>query len=313
MYEERKPSYGIIIGRFQVDTLHDGHKELFRQVKSLHHRVFVFLGVSAFSFTQRNPLDFLSRKQMIENAFPDVTCLALPDMRTDEAWSKELDTRIDEVCKFGHRVLYGSRDAFINRYSGKNACVPLVLNCSPDVSSTHVRQVISDTVRDSADFRAGMIHAVTNRFPQVMSTVDIAIMNSTLENTCLVHKTVDVTPAGQVLWRFPGGFVDPRKDKSRKRAAVREAFEETGLEVHSPEYINSFPVPDWRLIGEDDEIITDFFIGQNDSGVCHSRDDVSIAKWFPVAGVASSMIVHEHHMLLDALVTYIQDINNQGE
>ncbi len=45
-----KPSYGVIVGRFQVNDLHDGHMELFRQVRSRHKTVVVFIGVHPTMF-----------------------------------------------------------------------------------------------------------------------------------------------------------------------------------------------------------------------------------------------------------------------
>jgi len=76
-----RPSYGIIIGRFQVNDLHDGHMELFRQVRARHSGVIVFVGVHPAGLTKDNPLDFPTRKAMIQAKFPEFTVLPLMDTR----------------------------------------------------------------------------------------------------------------------------------------------------------------------------------------------------------------------------------------
>src|SRR5208337_4934210 len=95
-----KPSYGVIVGRFQVHELHDGHLELFRQVKARHNRVIVFVGVAGARGTKHNPLDFETRKRMIQAKFPDFTVLPIADQMTDEMWSRVLDTKIGEVAGY---------------------------------------------------------------------------------------------------------------------------------------------------------------------------------------------------------------------
>ena len=41
---EKKTEIGVIIGRFQIHTLHDAHVELIQHVLSLHSKVIIFLG-----------------------------------------------------------------------------------------------------------------------------------------------------------------------------------------------------------------------------------------------------------------------------
>lgn len=296
------PSYGIIVGRFHVDELHDGHKEIFRQVMALHTRVFVFLGVAPFPLTQENPLDFLSRKWMIEDSFPSLTCLSIPDMRTDEEWSKELDRRIGEVAKYGEVALYGGRQSFISRYKGNYPALELQVKFP--VSGTEIRDTICNQVRRSADFRAGIIHAVRNRFPAAMSTVDMAVLRLDTSEICLIHKSGDTLADGTILWRFPGGFVTARKDKSKVEAAVRETAEETGLEVTDIEHLGSFAVEDWRLRGEADQVYTDFFVGLNAFGAPRGEDDAAVARFFRLNQLAKIPFVEEHFALREVLLDY---------
>src|SRR5438270_10564891 len=124
---KEKPSFGVIVGRFQVHELHEGHMELFRVVRGLHNRVVVFLGVGRTGPTKHNPLDYEVRKRTIQVKFPDITVLPIPDKRSDIVWSKELDLRIEDVVNFGSVTLYGSRNSFRESYSGKHPVVELEL------------------------------------------------------------------------------------------------------------------------------------------------------------------------------------------
>jgi bifunctional NMN adenylyltransferase/nudix hydrolase len=304
MYQ-KKPSYGFLVGRYQIDDPHDGHKEIIRQVKALHDRVFVFLGVPAFPCRVNNPLDFLTRKRMIEAMFPDLTCLALPNMRTDTRWSKELDRRIGEVAKFGDIMLYGGRDSFVTKYKGQYKAQEIHVKFPH--SGTAMRLEVSNRVRSSPDFRAGVIYACQNQYPNVLSTVDLAILDETMTGLCLIHKDGDETEDGKWLWRFPGGFLTPNVDKNKKIAALREGLEETSLDVHSIEYINSFAIDDWRLAGEPDQVFTDFFMGINSSGVAKAQDDADEVKWQPIALLNEMVFVDEHRVLFAHLREYLSN------
>ena len=111
---------GVIVGRFQVDDLHEGHKGVFDTVMAAHERVIVFLGLNPTKCTRTNPLDFESRKRMINKHYKDVTVLYIKDIKSDELWSSTLDEQIENLIGPDHKAcLYGGRDSFIQHYTGK--------------------------------------------------------------------------------------------------------------------------------------------------------------------------------------------------
>jgi len=66
-----KPSdVGVIVGRFQVNELHDAHTDLITSVLNKHDRVLLFLGNSIIRNTLNNPLDYRARRAMIAEKFP---------------------------------------------------------------------------------------------------------------------------------------------------------------------------------------------------------------------------------------------------
>ena len=93
---------GAIVARFQVPELHEEHKALIQRVVNTHPRVFVILGLAADACkcTYNNPLDFPTRKAMVEKEFPTVEVLYIKDVGNDEIWSKELDRIITKKWFF---------------------------------------------------------------------------------------------------------------------------------------------------------------------------------------------------------------------
>jgi bifunctional NMN adenylyltransferase/nudix hydrolase len=298
-------SYGVIVGRFQVDSLHPGHLELFRQVSEKHDRVIVFIGVSRTIPTKRNPLDFETRKKMIQADYPDFTILPLRDEQSDVYWSVKLDESISSVTQFTNNVtLYGGRDSFTPHYYGPHTVCQLEI---PNlVSGTDIRAKITNRVMQTADFRAGVIYAANNRFPAVLPTVDVALFHDTGDGI----KVLLGRKPGEDHFRFIGGFVNP--GESLEDAARREAYEETKLDISSVEYIGSFPVKDWRYAKDKDtKITTSFFAGWTMTKTGKAGDDIGEIKWFdvakfPTSGKPLSIEIEAVHLpLLDLLNKYI--------
>ena len=57
---------GVIVCRMQVPHLHRAQKKLIDTVCDNHSKVVIFLGVSRITKTEKNPLDFNTRRLMIQ-------------------------------------------------------------------------------------------------------------------------------------------------------------------------------------------------------------------------------------------------------
>ena len=115
---------GVIMARFQVHKLHEAKKKLIDTVCANHKKVIIFLGVPIISNTKSNPLDFATRKAMIQEMYPDVVILPQKDQRSDEKWSQNLDSQI--TIPFGE----GQDDDFIiikNNIKTQMSIMPLSL------------------------------------------------------------------------------------------------------------------------------------------------------------------------------------------
>jgi len=281
---------GVVIGRFHVDNPHFGHRELVRHVFGLNKEVVIVLGESAGLETDHNPLPFQVRRIMMEKEFPKATVVSLKDMRDDRVWSLMLDELIAATCPGKLVTLYGSRDSFIDSYTGiyETVLVPLKIRSS----GTALREKISKSLSVAAAFRRGIIWYIMNRPPITYPTVDVAVIDYTKRQVLLGRKPHD--PAG--CYRFIGGFVDPT-DSSYESAAGRERVEESGdFGIDKLEYVGSARIDDWRYRGTKDGIMTTFFRTGYHFGMPEPADDISELKWTPLEEMMD-VLVPEHRPL----------------
>ncbi len=299
--ETQKTDIGVIVGRFQVDQLTPGHHDLITSVLARHKKVIIMLGTTVTKVTRNNPLDFPSRKMMIQEAYPELIILPIRDMQSDEVWSQVLDHRIREIFDNGTVTLYGSRDGFIPYYKGKFQTQKLAATL--DISGTKIRQAIADDMRSSAELRRGMIFAAWNRHATGFPCIDAAIIKG--NEVLLGHKKGD----GKNKWRLIGGFFDPMKDDSFEDTVIREVDEETKATIGTPIYIGSHKVDDWRYRNEPDKIVTSLFIAPYVFGIIKPSDDIDELQWMPLERlehIAEGIMVDEHKPLIKILFSHLK-------
>lgn len=301
-----KAEVGVIIGRFQCPELTEGHLDLINTVLTNHKKVLVLLGKSVVKVTQRNPLDFYTRKLMINSKFPDVVILPVKDMGSDEAWSKGVDGQIRSAFDMESVVIYGSRDGFAPYYTGQFPIIELEA-VKPDISSTVARKLASEVVRDSYEFRCGLIYAAYNKHAITYPTVDACLYNEKTGEILLGHKKTDAKDK----WRFPGGFVDATKDESKEDAVSRELHEETGFlaELSTIKYIGSMKVNDYRYEKEVDKIMTTLYLVPFTWGIVKAGDDLDEVKWFKLDDIIKNegyQLVDEHKPLVGLLKAHFK-------
>lgn len=306
---------GVIVGRFQIDKLTSGHSMLINTALAQCDRLLIFVGTTVVRDSNKNPLDYRTREQMLLTAFAKYTnrisIHALGDCATDEEWSAILDRRIREIDPIGSVRLYGSRDSFISHYKGNFETIEV----PPfgDVNATELRKQIAATPIDSELFRSGVIYGKMNQYPKVHPTVDVAIIRKTNQNPSddliLLGKKHNETK-----WRLIGGFVDPTDD-SLEDAALREGQEETGgkyvdgvliggAQFSDISYIGSFKIDDWRYVREQNKIITTFFAATYDGGTVSPSDDIAELAWHSIRSLQmnETEINKGHQILIDALL-----------
>lgn len=291
---------GVIMARFQVHTLHEGHIKLIDKVCSNHKKVIIFLGVPQVGGTKSNPLDFATRRAMIAERYPDAIILPHKDQRSDQKWSDNLDAEIR--MPFGSKitaVLYGSRDSFIPHYKGKFPTLELVTDVF--YSGTEVRKQVSKEILNSSDFRAGIIHATYAQWAVTYPTVDVVATNE--KGQILLGKKPN-----ENLYRFIGGFVD-RSDENWEHAAKREFMEETGgCEIGDLTYIASGQINDWRYNRTEHGIMTTLYLGKFVMGRIEPSDDIASLHWVDPFDVdIETEVMEEHRVLFTKLIKYLEN------
>jgi bifunctional NMN adenylyltransferase/nudix hydrolase len=289
---------GVIIARFQTPYLHEGHRQLIKQVSSSHNKLIILLGVSPITGSRKNPYDYHTREKMIKKDYPEILILPVSDHPSDRVWSETLDNLLKSVFPSEHFCLYGSRDSFIPYYSGKFETVELPEH--GDYNATELRKQYADKVFDSNDFRAGILYAYYNQYTKVYPTVDIALFRNNRTEILLGKKAVNNK------WRFIGGFSDP-KDAGYESAAKRELMEECGeMEITEMTYETSRKINDWRYRNEADKIITLLFSCDFISGSPAAQDDIIDLSWFKLSDLPQMLtdgnISDEHHELFDFMI-----------
>lgn len=127
------------------------------------------------------------------------------------------------------------------------------------------------------------------RYPTVFPTVDVVIEQD--------GKLLLGRKPNQQKFRFVGGFADPALDNSYEDSAIREAKEETSLEVKSVRYLGSTRIDDPRYRGTVDSIITHLFFAEEWRGIPKAADDIAELKWFDKNEISAEIFVDEHHVL----------------
>lgn len=303
---EEKSGIGVIVARFQVPSLTIGHKELIQTVINRHDQTIIVLGLSHIKATKNNPLDYETRRRMIQEEFGDeIKILYQKDNKYNDVWSSELDKLIYSNVPPGAKItLYGSRDSFISHYQGKIKTKELIPNTI--INGTKEREKIALSIPNSLDYRKGVIWATQNQYDAAFAAVDVAIYNEKT-NLLLFGRKED-----EKEYRFIGGFCDP-KDTGElsflEANALRELQEEAGLiEVTTPKYIRSYLTADYRYRNETSKIFTSLFIVEYLFGNPTPGDDISELRWISVDHLEkdNTLIIEQHRVLLKEVLSYIK-------
>lgn len=300
-------SIGVIVGRFQVPSLTEGHKEILEHCLAQGHETnILFLGIPPTDVrcTKNNPIPFAPRKRMIEDEYGDKFLVAyIKDVPTDEEWSRNLDSKIlDMTMGDTDVVLYGSRDSFIKHYKGRFDTEEYHQRVL--VSGTDVRENCAHSGETSLGFRLGLVYATQKSWTNYFPTVDCAIaMDSKFEKFLFAKKP------NEKLLRFVGGFWDA-KDDTVEAAAIREAKEESNLKCSVHSYICTAKIDDYRYRGEKEKIMTTMYLMtvDEDSPDARAMDDISEVHILPLNEVTPEMVMPNHRPLLEKLNQHIANL-----
>jgi bifunctional NMN adenylyltransferase/nudix hydrolase len=287
---------GVIVGRFQVDELHEGHKVLINYVDKENDELIILVGLSPLMCTFNNPLNFAAVEKMLSEAYPDAIIMYIKDEISDKNWSIKLDKLIEKDTDPSDTVcLYGSRNSFIDHYHGEYKTKELEQTVF--TSGTKIRKEIAGSIVNNADFRKGVIWATMHQYTGPATTIDVAILNNDETKVLLGRKPTEDK------FRFIGGFA--KSGESFEQTVHREAFEETGLTLMDLRYIKSIPVADWRYKNEKKKITTLFFKANILNGRPEPGDKTDICEliWMDINDNLPYDIMKVHFPLAQTLLS----------
>jgi bifunctional NMN adenylyltransferase/nudix hydrolase len=313
---DHKTDVGVVIGRFQVDELHEGHLALIEAAKARHPHLLILLGCRTVGVPPdaNDPLDYKSRQAMMAKYFPDAIILPIHDRRTDEDWSKDVDAAIGTAYPAERATIYGGRASSLDSYRGRHEKRALDLGQDVWSGTQSRRRIYERPPLEDATFRAGVIWALASARTRQDLAVDIAMTRARSHakdgrlDLALVRRNAD-----HGFWRFPGGFVEP-SDASMAQAARRELAEETGLGCESaPRFVSDRVIDDWRVRGSNAIIRSSLWHAWHSWGSIEAQsdfDDADGAEWAILDLVEPeslrSRIVEEHRPFFDDLVAYLR-------
>ncbi len=306
---------GVIVARFQVPSLHEGHLHLLTSTAREVDVLIVVLGYKVNQPDSKNPLSLSVRTAMVKQAFKKhcnpnakLIVLSLQDHPlSNEAWSQELDLLIgEEVVRLEQETqetfavcLYGSRDSFIRYYHGLYQ--HQVIDEIEAISGTKVREQVKS--RDPESFgdqeREGMVYALTTLYKTGMAVVDIAVYKEEYgEKYVLLGRKKRETQ-----YRFIGGFFDPEVDNSLEDSALRELREEAGddLVVDSLSYCMSHKIDDWRYRDNDHKIVSALFLAKYRHGEVTPLDDIEALAWHKLTHELPEKVVANHRLFAEKI------------
>jgi 8-oxo-dGTP pyrophosphatase MutT (NUDIX family) len=228
-----------------------------------------------------------------------VSIVPLFDKRSHHDWSKQVDEIVAGLYPDGSvQLLHGRDSGFVDFYTGAHPRLHVNHDyVDPSISGTNVRKNILMSI--NGEFMRGQTYALNQQFPHAYPTVDMALV--TQQDAPKEFRVFLIQRADTGEWCFPGGFVEP--GESYEAAARRELSEETGLIIESGlEYLQSFPVDDWRYRTSRDKITTAFFMGWYSFGRYTLKlDEVRDGKWVNPFFFSEPMTTHA------PLMAYLQN------
>lgn len=304
---------GVIIGRFQTNRLHQGHRDLVNFALDNHKKVIILLGMSKMPNTTKNPLDFTSRKLMIQKEFPNVNILPIVDCKTNEKWSEDVDKMVSIPYGEKKTVIYGSRDSFIPYYFGIHEVIEL--EPSETYNATNIRKEIARETLDSEDFRAGIIYSTFNNKDEVRPYISTIVQN--FKGEILLGKYKD-----EKYYHLLGEFVRD-KDNNFEETSKRTMNEVTSnnLNINNVRYLTSSKFVDWRYKGESSSVINTVMLADYNFGISNSALKDLETKWVKVQDLSNThgirtKIAPEYRDILTNVINKIYNENlltNVGE
>ena len=231
---------GLFVGRFQ--PLHKAHHKVIKDLAKKVDYLIIGIGSSNKHHTFDNPFTLKERVDMLNDALKikNYSIKPLPDIDDYSKWAKHVTDIIGKID-----VVFTGNKLVKELFENENIDVK-TLKHSSYISGTLVRDMIAKNQnwkkyvpKETSKIikKVGGVERIQNAsriYKNPIPTIDIII--ETKKGIVLIERKHE--PFG---WAIPGGHVD--YGESLEEAAVREAKEETSLDVKLIEQFHTYSDP----------------------------------------------------------------------
>jgi len=231
---------GLYIGRFQ--PLHKAHYKIINKLSKKVDYLIIGVGSSEKHHTIDNPFTLKERADMLNDSLKikNYTIKPIPDLDDYQRWAKHVKKTVGEFD-----IIY-TGNKLVKELLKKEGIEVKLLKPLSYISATQIRDMIAKNQnwrkyvpKETAKIIKKIdgeerIKNLTKTYKNPTPTVDIIIEYE--NGIILIERKHE--PLG---WAIPGGHVD--YGESLEEAAVREAKEETSLEVRLLEQFHTYSDP----------------------------------------------------------------------
>lgn len=304
---------GVLIGRFQVPQMHEGHRFIIHRMLEQCDEVLILFGSANRTRSVKNPFTYRERQQATLQLFPTVLTAPLNDyMYNDSQWMADVAATINQVVEnvcVDHQenfevLLYGHHkdgNDYLNwfpQYEYVN------INSDIDISGTEVRNSFMHLLPDNVQADAAYFAKERETFKNYPYPASLNICCGDAVVECLGHILLikrKFTP-GAGNWALPGGHKNT--NETFLQCALRELIEETNIRVPEPVLLGS--IESTRLFDSPKRssgipkltLAVHMVVKPNPDGSlprANGSDDAVETRWVPTSDILNKYRLHDDH------------------
>lgn len=315
---------GVLIGRFQVPEMHEGHRFLVREMLEQCDEVLVLFGSANRAKSVKNPFSYPERAQAAKKLFPKIWVAPLNDyLYNDSQWMADVAATIEalkvlvqqkhntkvEVVLYGHQKDGNDYLNWFPQFEYVN------VNSEILISGTQIREsflhLLPQSVQDDFNyFEKERKQFLSYPYPD---SLNICCGDAVVE--CLGHVLLIQRKwaPGAGNWALPGGH--KHTQETFLDCAIRELYEETNLRV--PEKVVRGSIRGTKLfdspkrssgIPKLTQAVHIVLKPDQDGSLPRARgqDDAQQTRWVPIAECLNSYQLHDDHGDIISQMTGVQ-------
>jgi bifunctional NMN adenylyltransferase/nudix hydrolase len=322
----RAKTIGVVIGRFQCPSPHQGHRDLIRMASINSDAVTILIGSADSARSIKNPWTYSERRDSIkkflsETGLTNIKILPLNDhLYSDVQWVQDVIISVnadsaEEVTLYGHDKPGNYYLKLFPQWKYANIETSLVVSGSSIRASLfeNERELLPESVLKDYDyFKKEASLFKDYPFPETLSFSCADAIVECSSHLLLIKRKF---APGAGTWAFPGGFKN--RNETFFECAIREAYEETNLRV--PIKILSSSLVKFHLFDSISRgcgiprvtVAHHFKIEPNQDlslPRCNGADDAVECGWFPIDEILNNVQMFDDHKGIAEFMTNTSSI-----